>query len=130
MPRPLRHLIVANPQPLLPLSSPSCPHGHRTFSGIRLHLTGNLHASNLLHVFQKPIPPNYFHHGLLMLYDATNSLILLVHAKWLLRPDAVQEVLAKDDEIRSALTIADNAATRIRELGGQWISNVLGSKVE
>jgi hypothetical protein len=30
-----------------------------------LHLTGNLQASNLLHVFQKPIPPNYFHHGLL-----------------------------------------------------------------
>jgi len=66
----------------------------------------------------------------LMLHDDLNSVILLVHAKWLLRPDTVQEVLAKDDEVRSALTIADNAAARITELGYEWISNVLGIKVE
>jgi hypothetical protein len=32
MARPLRYLIVADPQPFLPLSPPSCPHRHRFFS--------------------------------------------------------------------------------------------------
>jgi hypothetical protein len=61
----------------------------------------------------------------LMLYDEPNGVLLLVHAKWLIRPDTVQEVLAKDDEVRSALRIAANAAVRIRDLGHEWISSVL-----
>ena len=62
----------------------------------------------------------------LMLYDEPRAVLLLVHAKWLIRPDTVQEVLAKDDEVRSALRIADNAAARISDLGHEWISRVLG----
>jgi hypothetical protein len=65
----------------------------------------------------------------LMLYDKTDRVLLLVHAKWLIRPDTVQEVLAKDDEVRSALTIATNAAVRISELGQEWISRVLEEEV-
>src|ERR1019366_3157518 len=36
---PLRPFIVADPQPLLPLSAPSCPHRHRDFSRLRWHST-------------------------------------------------------------------------------------------
>jgi len=62
----------------------------------------------------------------LMLYDELNGVLLLLHAKWLIRPDTVQEVLTKDDEVRSALRTAANAAERISDLGHEWISNVLG----
>src|SRR6266849_3746683 len=34
-----RQFIVADPQPLLPLSAPSCPHRHRGFSRLRWHST-------------------------------------------------------------------------------------------
>jgi hypothetical protein len=61
----------------------------------------------------------------LMLYDRFNGILLLVHAKWLIRPDTVQEVLAKDDEVQSALIVAANAAARVTELGREWISNAL-----
>src|SRR5712691_3512831 len=36
---PLRQFIVADPQPLLPLSAPSCPHRHRGLSRLRWHST-------------------------------------------------------------------------------------------
>src|SRR5207245_11626457 len=36
---PLLQFIVADPQPLLPLSAPSCPHRHRSFSRLRWHST-------------------------------------------------------------------------------------------
>src|ERR1022692_4380816 len=36
---PLRQFMVADPQPLLPLSSPSCPPPPRCFSGLRGHST-------------------------------------------------------------------------------------------
>ena len=61
----------------------------------------------------------------LLLYDERRGVLLLVHAKWLIRPDTVQEMLAKDDEVRSALKIAANAAMRINELGYEWISGCL-----
>jgi hypothetical protein len=63
----------------------------------------------------------------LVVYDATDDVLLLVHAKWLIRPDTVQEVLARDTEVQSALAIAANAFVRIEELGTEWIANALGT---
>jgi hypothetical protein len=61
----------------------------------------------------------------LIVHDMTENTILLIHAKWLLRPDTVQEVLARDKEIQGALDIAANSATRISELGKDWMANIL-----
>lgn len=62
----------------------------------------------------------------LVVYDTTDDVLFLVHAKWLIRPDTVQEVLARDTEVQSALHTAGNAFARIVELGTEWIANVLG----
>jgi hypothetical protein len=60
----------------------------------------------------------------LIVYDRTENSILLIHAKWLLRPDTVQEVLARDKEIQVALDIATKSATRISELGSGWMRTI------
>jgi hypothetical protein len=54
--------------------------------------------------------------------------VLLVHAKWLIRPDNVQEVLARDEEVLAALQTAVVASARITELDVPWVSQALGSE--
>ncbi len=66
----------------------------------------------------------------LALYDKGDDVLLLMHAKWLIRPDMVQEVLARDKEVQAALHTAASAFTRISELGVGWISNVLGTDLK
>src|SRR5258708_12282204 len=66
----------------------------------------------------------------LVVYDITDDVLLLVHAKWLIRPDMVQEVLARDAEVETALHTAASASARINELGAGWISNVLGADLK
>jgi hypothetical protein len=61
-----------------------------------------------------------------VLYDKVDDVLLLVHAKWLIRPDMVQEVLARDEEVQRALQTAVAASGRIAELTVGWMSNVLG----
>ena len=65
----------------------------------------------------------------LLVYDSQEQVLLLTHAKWLIRPDTVQEVLAKDDEVAAALAKAANAASRVKELGSEWISQALEIEV-
>jgi len=65
----------------------------------------------------------------LMVYEATAAVLLLVHAKWLIGPDSVQEVLSKDEEVKSALAIAAKAASRIAETGTGWLSAVLDAEL-
>src|SRR5260221_823760 len=62
----------------------------------------------------------------LVLYDKADDVLLLVHAKWLMRTDRVQEVLARDEEVQSALHTAASASARIIELGVGWISDAVG----
>jgi len=64
-----------------------------------------------------------------MVYEATAAVLLLVHAKWLIGPDSVQEVLSKDEEVKSALAIAAKAASRIAETGTGWLSAVLDAEL-
>lgn len=66
----------------------------------------------------------------LVLYDKVDHALLLMHAKWLIRPDFVQEVLARDDEVQSALHTASSASARITELGVGWISSVVGADLK
>ena len=62
----------------------------------------------------------------LFLYDKSDDVILLIHAKWLIRPDNVQEILARDKEVQAALQTAAQAVARIAELGEVWMSSLLG----
>jgi hypothetical protein len=62
----------------------------------------------------------------LVVYGKADDVLLLVHAKWLMRPDMVQEVLARDEEVQSALHTAAGASARITELGVGWISDAVG----
>ncbi|MGA8075696.1 MAG: hypothetical protein WB995_19630 [Candidatus Acidiferrales bacterium] len=66
----------------------------------------------------------------LLAFDEKNKVLLLVHAKWLMRPDTVQEVLARDEEVQTALKTAARAAARIAELGTGWLSSVLGTEIK
>jgi len=61
----------------------------------------------------------------LVLYDQVDRVTLLIHAKWLIRPDFVTEVLARDEEMRSALDKAAAAAKRVLEMGAKWLSGAL-----
>lgn len=61
----------------------------------------------------------------LIVFDTVDNALLLVHAKWLIGPDMVQEVLARDEEVQTALRIAVSASTRISELGASWIATAL-----
>src|SRR5437899_2224334 len=60
---PLRQFIVADPQPLLPLSAPSCPHRHRDFSRLRWHSTRTSDLRKLCSATNKQ--KTDFHHRLL-----------------------------------------------------------------
>src|SRR5207245_957971 len=60
---PLRQFIVADPQPLLPLSAPSCPHRHRGFSRLRWHSTRTSDLRKLCSAANKQ--KTDFHHRLL-----------------------------------------------------------------
>src|SRR5207245_2116300 len=60
---PLRQFIVADPQPLLPLSAPSCPHRHRGFSRLRWHSTRTSDLRKLCSGANKQ--KTAFHHRLL-----------------------------------------------------------------
>src|SRR2546428_1042519 len=60
---PLRQFIVADPQPLLPLSAPSCPHRHRSFSRLRWHSTRTSDLRKLCSPTNKQ--KTDFHHRLL-----------------------------------------------------------------
>src|SRR5207245_1082569 len=73
---PLRQFIVADPQPLLPLSAPSCPHRHRGFSRLRWHSTRTSDLRKLCSAANKQ--KTDFHHRLLegLLPWATNSELL------------------------------------------------------
>jgi hypothetical protein len=62
----------------------------------------------------------------LFLYERETNVLLLLHAKWFIRPDTVQEQLARDQEVQVAVGTATNAAARITELGEVWVSKVLG----
>src|ERR1035437_1187739 len=61
----LRQFIVADPQPLLPLSAPSCPHRHRGFSRLRWHSTRTSELRKLHQAINKQ--KTDFHHGLLVI---------------------------------------------------------------
>jgi hypothetical protein len=50
MPRPLCQFVVADPQLLLPLPPPSCPHPHLFFSRTHLHSTRRIGEHKLLQV--------------------------------------------------------------------------------
>src|ERR1035441_3266002 len=60
---PLRQLIVADPQLLLPLSAPSCPHRHRDFSRLQWHSTRTSDLRKSCSATNKQ--KTDFHHGLL-----------------------------------------------------------------
>src|ERR1039457_2334848 len=60
---PLRQFIVADPQPLLPLSAPSRPHRHRGFSRLRCHFTRTSDLWKLHQAINKQ--KTDFHHRLL-----------------------------------------------------------------
>jgi hypothetical protein len=62
----------------------------------------------------------------LFLYDEKTDVLLLLHAKWFVRPDTIQEQLARDQEVQVAVRTAATAAARITELREAWISRVLG----
>jgi len=66
----------------------------------------------------------------LIAFDAADNVLLLVHAKWLIGPDTVQEVLARDEEVQTALRIAVSASSRISELGVSWIGAVLNENLK
>jgi hypothetical protein len=66
----------------------------------------------------------------LLLYDNENDLLLLVHAKWFIRPDTIQEHLAREQESKSALEVAALAVSRVAELGERWISRTLGIELK
>lgn len=63
----------------------------------------------------------------LILYDKEDRVLLLIHAKWLIRPDSVQEVLARDQEVAAAFAVGARVAAQISDLGLGWISNMLGA---
>src|SRR5438445_181018 len=63
---PLRQFIVADPQPLLPLSAPSCPHRHRGFSRLRWHSTRTSDLRKLCSAANKQ--KTDFHHRLLGIF--------------------------------------------------------------
>jgi hypothetical protein len=63
----------------------------------------------------------------LIAFDTADNVLLLVHAKWLIGPDTVQEVLSRDEEVQNALRIAASASSRISELGVSWIAAVLNA---
>src|SRR5207245_10158143 len=67
---PLRQFIVADPQPLLPLSAPSCPHRHRSFSRLRWHSTRTSDLRKLCSPTNKQ--KTDFHHRLLGLEGRKN----------------------------------------------------------
>src|SRR5260370_29349547 len=52
----------------------------------------------------------------LLLYDKETDVLLLLHAKWFIRPDRVQEQLAREQEVHVALRTATRAAARITDL--------------
>jgi hypothetical protein len=65
----------------------------------------------------------------LLLYDKETDVLLLLHAKWFIRPDRVQEQLAREQEVHVALRTATRAAARVTELGEAWISRVLATEL-
>jgi hypothetical protein len=65
----------------------------------------------------------------LLIYDSEEHLVLLVHAKWLVRPDNVAEVLSKDQEIEEGIQVARQASERIEELGPAWLCDILKRNV-
>jgi hypothetical protein len=66
----------------------------------------------------------------LVVYDKVDQVLLLVHTKWLIRPDTVQEVLARDAEVQAALDTAGSAFARITEIGIGWIANAVGKDLK
>ena len=60
---PLRQIILADPQLLLPLSAQMRPHRHRRFSGLRGHSTGDTGSHKFHHVTSAK--KTAFHHRLL-----------------------------------------------------------------
>ncbi len=65
----------------------------------------------------------------LLVLDRSEGSVLIAQAKWLIRPDYVTEVLAKDQEILDALEIMVETIDRVSELGVLWIAQVLGRNV-
>jgi hypothetical protein len=64
-----------------------------------------------------------------VVFDQANGFLLLIHAKWLIRPDFISETLAKDKEIENAITIAKMSSDRIDELGAEWLHEVLDVEI-
>src|SRR5262249_55759039 len=66
----------------------------------------------------------------LFVFEREANVLLLVHAKWFIRPDTIQEQLAKEQEVYVALQTASRAAARISHLGEAWISKVLAVELD
>jgi hypothetical protein len=62
----------------------------------------------------------------LLVFDRSEVSLMIIQAKWLIRPDYVTEVRSRDEEIENALKTMANVLARVRELGAPWISQVLG----
>jgi hypothetical protein len=61
----------------------------------------------------------------LLVFDRRDACVMLIQTKWLLRPDYVTEVLAKDEEINAALAVTNQVWSRVEELGPRWLADVL-----
>jgi hypothetical protein len=61
-----------------------------------------------------------------LVFDRAESFALLIHAKWLIRPDFVAEILAKDEELSKAIETARACSKRVGELGTKWLCRILG----
>ena len=61
----------------------------------------------------------------LILFDKQEGFALIVQVKWLIRPDYVTEVAARDQEIAKALKTTRDVVDRVRELGSGWLERVV-----
>jgi hypothetical protein len=62
-------------------------------------------------------------------FDRSDRFLLLLHAKWLIRPDFVSETLAKDEELKSAIAITKVCSERIAQLGTKWLCEALSTEI-
>lgn len=64
----------------------------------------------------------------LLVFDRADESVLIIQAKWLIRPDYWSEVLSRDEELTEALGVLRATKARIVELGAPWLSGVLGTE--
>jgi len=65
----------------------------------------------------------------LLIFDLEEDSAMVIQAKWLLRPDFVTEVVARDDEMLKSLSVTTEVVARVIELGSVWLSQIFGQKL-